>query len=512
MRGKRFILVLGAFLAISCMNSLGEEVYHRIEYSTEATVDLQSGDALPFFMSANHYGILSPQGSQGYLREKVQYQHQKENKKFYWEAGLDLIGYLSSHYDYYRRNCYLQQIYAEMGGGQYFLSLGSKERPARFVNQELSSGNMTWSNNARPIPGIHFGTKDFVKMFIVADLLESSFDFFYGKMLDGHYNNNRFDQYVALGEAGPLRSSVADGAYIHRKSVFLRTPSKYPIYVTGGIEHVAVFGGNVRCTNGVWDGDRYIATFDQTCKWGNALMGGDGDPDDALNHLMTIDARIDLKQERFEIGLYKQHYTDDLNSKSFTNFADGLWGVELRLRRTPWLEYLVVEYIKTDSQGDNTEAIRKITSGEEPLIDDFASDFYQDQRFGAYAYYGMTCGNPMVKSPIYNADSYPGFLNNNLHGFHVGAKGSINRDLSYVFKCCSIKSDGSPWTSALEKLAGLPVTTYTDTSFLLELSYNYSKWDFVSQISWDKGNLMGDSFGFGLSAKYSGSFLKAVWK
>lgn len=512
MRGNKYIMVICSLFAISCWESKGEDVYHQVKYLSEASVDLQSGERQPFLMTANRHGVLSPQGSQGYLREYVEYTHQKEGKKFYWGAGLDLIGYLSSHDDYYQDNYHLQQLYAEIGGGQYFLSVGSKERPARWVDQELSSGNMAWSANARPIPGIHFGTKDFVKMFIIADLLEGSFDFFYGKLQDGDYNNTRFDQYVGRGEDAPLRANAVDGGYIHRKNVFLRTPSKYPFYVTAGIEHVALFGGDVRCSSGEWDSDRYIAHFNQSCKWGNALLGGEGDQDDALNHLMTLDARVDLRQEKYSIGIYKQHYTDDLNTKSFTNFADGLWGIDVKLNRTPWLEHIVLEFIKTDSQGDNTEALRKIKAGEEPQTDDFASDFYQDQRFGGYAYYGMSCGNAMVASPIYNANSYPGFLYNNIQGFHLGAKGSISRNLSYTFKCCSIQSDGNPWTIALEKLAGQPVSTYKDTSFYLELDYNYSKWDFISQISMDNGSLFGDNYGFGITARYNGSFLKAIWK
>lgn len=509
---RKYITALCLILTASGSRIQGEEVYHTVEYLSEQAVSISSGDYLPYFMAANRHGVLSPQGSQGYIRGAIAYRSQREDRKFYCSAGADLIGYASTHYDYYRSPFYLQQIYAEIGGGQYFITLGSKEQPARFVDDVLSSGNMTWSGNTRPIPGLHIGTRDFVKMFIIADLLESSFDFFYGKMLDGPYNNARFDRYEALGEAGPLRASAAEGAYIHRKSIFLRTPSRLPFYVTAGVEHAALFGGTIRHIDGQWDGTRQEVRFDQSCKWGNALLGGEGHVDDALNHLMTIDARMDYTADRYSFGLYKQHYTDDLNSKSFSHFADGLWGMELKFRRFPWLERLVVEYIRTDSQGDNTEALRKISQGEEPLMEDFASDFYQDERFGSYSYYGMMCGHPMIASPIYNADGYTGLYHNNIRGFHLGASGQLNRDLTFVLKCCNIQSTGNPWTSAIAQLAGENIPSYSNTSVHLEMTYSHGNWDFTSQLSIDHGDLLGDNYGFGISARYSGKHMKAVWK
>lgn len=512
MKRRGFTLVLLGLLTLCYGRLQAEDVYHTVNYHIETVADVSQGDHLPYFMAANSYGVLSPQGSQGFLRAAVHYNRQREERKFYFGAGADMIAYVSSHNDYYRNNSYLQQCYLEVGSGEYFITAGIKEQPARFVDSHLSSGNMVWSNNSRPVPGLHIGTRDFVKMFIIADLLESSFDFFYGKLLDGDFNNHRFDQYQALGDKGPLRASAFDGAYLHRKSVWVRTPSKYPFYITFGVEHAALFGGKIKHIDGKWDASRELVTFDQTCKWGNALLGGEGRTDDALNHLMTLDARMDFRAEKFDFALYKQHYTDDLNAKSFSNFADGLWGMELKLKRFPWLNHVVMEFIKTNSQGDNTEALKKFASGTETTVDDFASDFYQDQRFGGYAYYGMACGHPMVTSPIYNADLYPGYLYNNMQGIHLGAEGSINDDFSYRVKFCNIKSDGNPWTSALEKINGQPVSSYTNTSCHVEACYKHKSWNYGVQLSIDNGDLYGNNFGIGLSARYSGTMLKTIWK
>lgn len=512
---------LAPLLLLACTKMQAEDVYHTLSYTASSAANFTTGDHLPYFMVANRQGVLSPQGNQGYLRGAIDYRRQREDRKFYWSVGADLIGYASSHFDYYSNNIYLQQCYAEIGGGQYFLTLGSKEQPARFVDSKLSSGNMAWSANTRPVPGLHFGTRDFVKMFIIADLLEGSFDFFYGKMLDGDLNNTRFDHYQSLGDQAPLRTSAVDKAYLHRKSVFLRTPSKYPLYFTAGIEHASFFGGTIRHFDGIWDGSRNEVVYDQTCKWGNALFGGEGHDDDALNHLMTIDARLDYKADKWRAALYKQHYTDDLNSKSFTNIADGLWGLEVKLPRVNWLSHIVIEFVKTNSQGSNQEGLTKILNGQEPLAEDFASDFYQDQRFGGYAYYGMACGSPMVISPLYNPDGYTGYLYNNMQGFHLGIEGSLTRDLSYCLKCNYIKSDGNPWTIALEEmqqvnapslLPGYIAPKGNNTSIHLEMTYNQGNWDFTSQLSMDNGSLLGNSFGVGISAIYSGNFVKTVWK
>ena len=48
----------------------------------------------------------------------------------------------------------VQQAFIDLQYGGVQLSVGSKERYGEFVNQQLSSGGLSFSGNARPIPQI----------------------------------------------------------------------------------------------------------------------------------------------------------------------------------------------------------------------------------------------------------------------------------------------------------------------------------------------------------------------
>ena len=508
---RKSLLLLLAILPLSLFARRYDEVRTSsdLDINVEATGAVGTGDNLPYLLTQNRQGVLSPQGSQGYLRATADYAYRRN--KFHVGAGADVIGYASTHYDYYRSAVYLQQLYAEVGYGKYYLELGSHEDKGNFVDPTLSSGNMIWSGNSRPVPGVRFGTRDFVSMVILANVFEAKVDCSFGMMLDGDYNNARFDQYTD-GQGGLLRASGVDGAWIHRKSLFFRSTSQQPFYVTVGAEHVALYGGTIRHRDGDWDDAQGIdgrntcsvVTYEQTGKWGNALTGGDGDPNDALNHAFAIDLRLDLNRPGFAIGLYKQHYADDLNASSFRHLADGLWGLELRLKRFRWLNHIVVEYLCSDAQGDDTEALRQLTQGEAPDADDYASDFYQDQRFGGYAYYGMACGNSLLTSPVYNTDGYTGYSWNIVRALQLAFEGQATARLSYRCKLAHLTSDGTPWGIALNNLSGTPQASRSATSLLIEASYaTKGGLSLTPAVAFDSGKLYGSNFAVCLTARYT---------
>lgn len=507
-KAQPLIIALLLTQALSVGTNLQAEGLADLSASAEMVVAMGSDGRLPYLLTQNRHGVLAPVGSQLYLRMQADYHHHRG--RFHYGGAVDLIGYASSGHDYYGSHVYLQQGYAEVGYGRYFLEFGSHEDGGNFVDPSLSSGNMIWSGNSRPLPGLRFGTRDFVRMIVLAEAVEAKIDCQFSRMVDGSYNDRCYDAYTQAN--GPLRASAVDGAYLHRKSVFFRSNSRYPFFVTLGIEHAALYGGTIRHRDGDWDdaggldGQNHTAEviYHQTGKWGNAMLGGTGRENDALNQMMAFDMRLDVRSSKWALGIYKQHYVDDLNDKSFERFGDGLWGVELQFKRLDWLRHLVVEYIQTDSQGDNTQAMRKLANGEEPAVEDFASDFYQDQRFGGYAHYGMACGNSMLSSPIWNTDRYPGFHQNVMRGFQLGFEGQLSYELGYRVKVAHIGSQGDPWSIAIGNLTGHPLAKPTDTSLLVEGEYKFDNGLCLSsRLAIDHGDLYGDNYGLFVSARYS---------
>ena len=56
---------------------------------------------------------------------------------------------------------WLQQLYARAQFRNVFFTLGMRERESVLVNQRLSSGDLCFSGNIRPMPGVTAGFADF---------------------------------------------------------------------------------------------------------------------------------------------------------------------------------------------------------------------------------------------------------------------------------------------------------------------------------------------------------------
>lgn len=514
---KRFFSFFSAIVFLYAPLMAQEENYmvvarqgNNLDYSVELVGAYGGDEGLPYLLTANKHGVLSPQGSQGYLRANMEYTYSKN--AFYVGAGVDVIGYASSHYSYYKNNFYLQQAYLQIGAGKYNLTFGSKEEDYQFVDPLLSSGNMVYSGNWRTMPGVRIGMDDFAKMIIIGEVLEAKFDIGFYKLMDGDYSVSQYERYLEYAQEQELnggewlRSSGVKGAWLHKSSLFFRSPSKFPFMATVGIEHAALYGGTIRHIDGKFDGfGTHESTFEQKASWGKALFGSKGnDEDGQLNHAVALDARFDWYKNGFGVGIYGQHYMDDLNSSSIKNIEDGLYGLELRFDKFRYIKHLIFEYVRSDSEGDNLETIEKIKRGEEVSFKDYASDFYQDERYGSYSYYGMAMGNVLLTSPIMNgvggkyANCYNGFFYNNARGYNVGIEGEFSDHLSYRMRYSYNQSTGNPW-QVIDKV--------TNNSFLVEAAYKVNNFTISPAFSFNSGKLYGNSYGALLSVKYQGQIL-----
>ena len=74
------------------------------------------------------------------------------------------------------------------------------------------------------------------------------------------------------------------------------------------------------------------------------MLGGSGKAEgNQFNHAITQNYRVDLKQHKYHVGIYKQHYSDDMEGGLFSSGADGLWGAELTLPANKWVHNVVIE-------------------------------------------------------------------------------------------------------------------------------------------------------------------------
>lgn len=474
---------------------VGTDIRDKVTTSIEAGIALTNGTHLPFYLASNSFGMLSPEHSQGYLRGTVRY----KASKWRWAAEYcaDLIAYASSRSDYYGHNLHLQQLYAKFNYDIFHVTLGSRERNGEFVDPTLSTGNMVWSGNARPAPGVHIGMDEFLPLIIIDNFLEAKVDASWDNLTDGSYNKASYDTYASNyplpeGQVSIFGDNISDlrqhslvcHAWIHHKSLFLRTRSSWPFYFTAGFEHACMYGGRVNGHNNV-----------QGSGWMRSAVGNKGDSNIGYNHLMSFDFRGDLSFNSFKLGIYKQHYTDDMEGGLFDSGMDGLWGIELKLPKVDWLNHIVAELLYTTNQNGVVYANDIYNYDNQFYAQAGNSNFYHDEAYGAWAHYGIGLGNPLLMSPVYNDDNYPDYQSNMIRAIHLGVSGCIADKVSYTLKAHHQESWGSPFAPFVE--------TRKNTSLHAEADYRYNDWQFIPAVSFDNGDLFGNNIGFRLKVRYS---------
>lgn len=474
-----------------------EEVVHTHTVLFEiGNATALSGDYLPVGLYANKHGILAPVGNrQTYNRAAYFYELAHERQKL--EIGADLYLYYNGQDPYYDNQLHLQQLYVKGNWGKYSVQLGSKEEDGEFV-PTLSSGNMLWSGNTRPAPTLRFGTDDFVSTFFTAHLLQMKANIWWSKHTDGHLSRIIYSayetRYAEEGYVSHYYDNITDNRqhakvenpWFHRKSLFLRTSSDYPLFFTYGLEHAVMYGGTINgedCSNG--------------SNLFRAMIGASGENGNQFNHALAQDYRLDWRHNRIHIGLYKQHYSDDMDGGLLSTGADGLWGIEITLPKSRWIKKIVTEYLQSTNQGGTVYANDVYTKLEGNQVHRTAgnSNFYHDQHMGSWTHYGMILGNPLFASPLYNDDSYPDMASNMLRAYHLAFSGQLMYCLDYTVKIQHTDSWGTPF-APFGKIR-------SNTAVLIEADYPINDhWKVRGGIATDSGSLYGNNNGFHLNIQY----------
>ncbi|MDE6294655.1 MAG: capsule assembly Wzi family protein, partial [Muribaculaceae bacterium] len=137
----------------------------ELDWNASTTVNVGSGPFAPSLIMANRGGTVT-QSKGIYQRASIECPLHPE-RRFSYAFGADGIIGATSAVDYARWDktsgdwtttarrpavMTLQQLYGEVKYRSLFLLVGMKENDRTFLNNPLSSGDLTVSNNARPIP------------------------------------------------------------------------------------------------------------------------------------------------------------------------------------------------------------------------------------------------------------------------------------------------------------------------------------------------------------------------
>ncbi|BES60463.1 capsule assembly Wzi family protein [Dysgonomonas capnocytophagoides] len=449
---------------------------NRISINIETLGTFTDGDFAPFWLSNNKFGLGSAENSNQYLRINSFGNH------YFYVGGSPLnvtmgADILVSHN--MQSDFNFHQLYADLKYRNAVLSVGAKERYSLFKNKLLSSGGMTLSNNARPIPQVEVSIPDFVTVPYTKRYLQ-----FIGGLSYGWFGDDKFK-----------KRNAADGYYAekvlyHRKYGFLKF-EKVPAWsFIVGAEMDTQWGGRFYHAGEYWDkGSAKLSDFFKV------LIPMKGGAESNLTDRQNIVGNVygsthfivEHKRKEFSIKAYHEHFFEDHSGIIFKNIPDGLYGLELNLNKKGWFTSVLFEYLHTKDQSgpflwDENEEIPVQVSG--------GDNYYNHVDYASLSNYGFVLGNPFLTSPIYNRGQSLTVFNNRLSTFHGGISGYILPSLQYralVSYSRSWGTDRIPSRNIRNQFSSMLETVYIDPRL--------SGWKFSAAFAFDRSGMVGDNTG-----------------
>lgn len=495
----RKVIQVVALVALSLPALAAELPDSAFSYNAEASVTLSSGESTPFWLVSNRQGLSSLDKTNGYIRAGF-FKHERYDRRYDWEAGADLVVPFNFTSDFV-----IQQLYGGVRYRSLNLTVGAKQWHNGVVDIDLSSGDMLFSQNSRPIPQVMIEMPRYNIVPYTNDWLAVR-----GYFSVGMYTDWRWERSRAGSEGAWMTHRM-----LHTKGLFLRggNSDRFPLTVEGGLEMAAQWGGtlhgvdrytkepySVHLPNGMKDLLKVIIPK----SGGNASdINQMGEITNVYgNHLgqWSFAANWEPKNSDWSLRAYYEHFFDDHSQMFFDHlWKDMLVGLQVGFPKNPVVSTFVYEYIITKDQSgsvywDKTDDIPSQVSG--------ADDYYSHDLYTGWQNWGMGQGNPLLLSPIYNTpgyyDSYR-FFHNRIKGHHFGWKGQLCGDLDYRVLLTYTRSWGSYFNPA--------PTVLHNFNALLEMTYRPHQlpgWAVRLGLAADGGRLLGKSFGAMLTISKSG--------
>ncbi len=499
--------ILGILLASCATVPITAKGDYPVDYEVSLTAGGGSGEFAPYYISALRGGRLS---SRNNLQAEGMVKRQMDlSDRFSYGFGIDLIGGCASSVNYERYSAdddswtyhsvrpsavWIQQLYADLKWRSLFVSAGLKERGSALLNNSLTSGDLTESGNARPMPQIRAGFIDFQDIPLTNGWVQIQGEAGYGKLLDDGWWEDMYNHY---------NYHITKKAFFNYKRLYFRTRPSERFSVTVGLQAVAKFGGTayyyykgelsriMKFSSGIGTFLKMLLPYED---------GGEGFY--TGNHLGSWDlrARYTLNDGK-QLFAYFSFPWEDGSGIGKLNGWDGLWGLEYKASETSFINGAVIEYLDFTNQSGPLHFNPGDFEGS--TIPDHVSgsdDYYNNLGHNSYAYYGMSMGTPAVMAPIYNTDGYPAYKANAMRGFHVGVEGTVFPGLDYRLKGGYRKGWGSGYVLMPKPmhLAAVMLEANWRPAGIKGLTVN-------GRVELDRGNMPGNAFGAVVTLRYNGT-------
>ena len=508
---KRFWAIALALTTLCHVQAQGRDLL----WSAGAEVAAGSGDFVPSYIMANRYGTLT-QSKSGLVHAAVTLPTDS-TKFFSVGAGLELWGGAMSKTTYGRysteagqllpnpqkpANFWVQQLYADLKVGIVTFSLGQWQRQTMLVDHELSSGELIFSNNTRPLPGIEVKTNGFINIPGTKGIFAVRAELGYYKALENKWVRNHYNYY---GE-----HMGTDWYYNHKFLAFKFRFSKQVSFQIG-FQADCQFGGTI---NNYEQGE-LKSVIHNTVTFKTLLHtlfpnGGGTTWSEQVNlegnHLGTWNLGLDYAPRtdlRFR-AYYQSPWEDGSSIGKFNGF-DGLYGIMLRTGKSSGIVTgAAIEYLDLTNQSGPLHN-EPYASAEGTILAKHRAggndDYYNNFAYNSYTYLGQLMGSALVKSPIYNTEGQLWITDNRIRAFHAAVTGYfVPEQFSYKLMGKYVRSWGK---------YSVPARSVRNLySLLLQLNYAPAKCkglNIRAQFSFDRGDLIPQTMGATLAVSYTGN-------
>lgn len=489
---KRIAALVLPAMALLAPVAAHAEWNDSIRYRGEIRAGLGGGDHAPFWHAANRYGLSSLKPSNGYIRFGV-FHDMDKNRRFTWGAGVDLAvaaGFTSVFVP--------EQVYAEVKYRCLDAFIGQKEMYDGFTDPELSSGSLTYGTNARPIPQLRIGIFDYADVWGCKDMFAVK-----GYIAYGFFSDN---WWIKRWESPDYPYSLST-LYCSR-AVYFRggNAEKFPLEGEIGLEMATEFGGKTFYPSK--DGGRWVDHPTYPKAWLKALIPMKGGDDTDIGEQTNVEGNMlgnwsmSLKWQDprgWMVRLYYQHFFED-HSMLFFDYPwkDGLYGVQAKLPDNPFVSDIVAEFLYMKDQAgpvywDHTPAIDYQISGRD--------SYYDHYIYNGWQHWGMGIGNPLLVSPLYNANHDLYFYHTRVVSEHIGLKGNPTPQVGWRLLATHTRSWGTYEYPARR--------VESDFSLLAEVKYHPARlkgWEGSFSFGFDSGSLLGHNYGVAIGITKTGFF------
>ena len=456
-----------------------------LEMNATASGTTSTGDFAPLWLTSNRYGVGSVKPHSAYGRVAIERATQQDSTRT-WKLGYGLDLVVAAGFE---QVFIPQQYYVEAQWKKLHLTAGAQERPMETKNSELSSGALSLGINARPVPQIEArvdwfgfpGTKQWWKW-------KANLSF--GWMTDGYWQKD-----WSVNDDRYARHSL-----YHEKSLYwlFGKPEVFPLTYEFGLRMVAIFGGesyipNVQRTEAqYYKHDSSLEGYWKalTCQGNDATDGNNRNV--AGDHVGSYVMQLKYHGQQWQAKAYFERYFEDHSMLTVQyGIRDMLLGGEVTLPDNPFVSGAVVEYLTTTHQSgavfhDPTSSIPELIAARD--------NYYNHYNFAGWEHHGLTFGNPLLTSPLYNEafgyDHQIRFYNNRIKAWHIGLAGDPNNEWHWRL----LASFSRNWGSYDYPLDDMIHQQY----FLAEATYSprwATGWTSKLAVGWDHGKLIGNSTG-----------------